>query len=77
MNNFGGLAFVRGHSEGVSPTGSTAWARGKRHRRFVQAVTRFPVLNNSMVVLVPKCKGSANLSIGVIVAEDRYLNNVH
>ena len=77
MNNFGGLAFVRGYSEGVSHTGSTVWARGKRHLPYVEAVTRFPVLNNSMDVLIDKCEGSANLSIGVIVAEDRYLNNVH
>ena len=76
-NNCGGLALVRGLSEGVSHTGSTVRVRGDWYPSHVEVFTRFPVLNNSMVAVVDKCIGSADLSIGVIVAEDRYVINIH
>ena len=77
INNFGGLAFVRGFREGMSHTESTAWVRGDCNPRYVEVVTRSPVSHNSMVASVDKCEGRAHLCIGIIVPENRYLNNVH
>jgi len=76
VNNFEGLAFVRGFSEGISHTESTAWVRGDCYPRHVEVVTRFPVSGNSMAALVDQWKGRAYLSIGLIFPEDRYLKTI-
>ncbi|XP_074622410.1 uncharacterized protein LOC141880775 [Acropora palmata] len=71
VNNFGGLAFVRGFSEGMSHTESTAWVRGDCYPRHVVVVTRSPLFGNSMAALVDQWRGRAYLSIGLIFPEDR------
>ncbi|XP_067020800.1 uncharacterized protein [Acropora muricata] len=71
VHNFGGLAFVRGFSEGISYTESTAWVRGDCYPRHVEVVTRFPLFGNSMVALVDQWRGRACLNIGLIFPEDR------
>ena len=77
VNNFGGLAFVRGFSEGISHTESTAWVRGDCYPRHVEVVTRFPVSGNSMAVVVDQWRGRVNLSIGLIDPEDRYVKTIY
>ncbi|XP_067022083.1 uncharacterized protein [Acropora muricata] len=71
VNNFGGLAFVRGFSEGMSHTESTAWVRGDCYPRHVEVVTRSPLFGNSMAAFVDQWRGRAYLSVGLIFPEDR------
>ena len=77
VNNFGGLAFVGGFSEGMSRTESTAWVRGDCFPRHVEVVTKFPVSGNSMAAFVDQWRGRAYLSIGLIFPEDRYLKSTY
>ena len=77
VNNFGGLAFVGGFSEGISHTESTAWVRGDWYPRHVEAVTKFPVSGNSMAAFVDQWRGRAYLNIGLIFPEDRYLKSTY
>ena len=77
VDNFEGLAFVRGFSEGISHTESTAWVRGDCYPRHVEVVTRFPVSGNSMAAFVDQWRGRAYLSIGLIFPEDRYVKTTY
>ena len=77
VNNFGGLAFVRGFSEGMSHTESTAWVRGDCYPRHVEVVTRSPLFGNSMAAFVDQWRGRAYLSVGLIFPEDRYLKTIY
>ena len=77
VNNFGGLAFVRGFSDGMSQTESTAWVRGDCYPRHIDVVTRFPVFGNSLVASVDHCSGRVYLSVGLIFPEDRYLKTIY